>query len=153
MHVNLERRALVAFGMLWLGGARAFAAIDLTGIWSAEVRSRGGLGPQMIFTAVDATSTFGALVDFKYEIQGTLLKLSLMDPHGPTPPDAITQEFKIEGDSMTVMIAGGQRLVMTRVGAPHRDAHPIVGDWTYMHQTGIPALQRFSRNGITQLSV
>jgi hypothetical protein len=153
MLVNLERRALVALGMLWLGGVRAFAAVDVTGIWSAAVRTRGGLGAQMTFTATDATSTFGALVDFKYELDGAMIKMTSMEPREQSPAETISQEFKIEGDKMTLIFPGGPPQVMTRLGAPYRDAHPIIGDWTYMHPAGVHAVQRFSRKGITQLSV
>lgn len=152
MPVNIERRALIALGLLWLSDVRASAAIDLTGLWSAQVRTRGGLGSQMTFTATDLISTFGALVDFKYEINGNLIKMTSMAP-GETPPATLGQEFKIDSDKLTFVHASGTSQVMTRVGAPHRDAHPIVGDWAFLHQTGVPAVQRFSRNGITQLSV
>ena len=80
MPVNIERRAFVALGLLWLSGVRAHASTDLTGIWSAVVRTRGGLGAQMIFTATEAISTFGALVDFNYKIDGTLIKMTSMEP-------------------------------------------------------------------------
>jgi hypothetical protein len=154
MPVNMERRALLALGLLWLGGVRAIAApaaIDVTGLWSAAVRTRGGLGAQMTFTETEATSTFGALVDFKYEISGNLIKMTSMEPRDPQNAE-MTQEFKIEGDTMTVTFGNGASQIMTRVGAPHRDAHPIVGDWAYQHQTGVPAVQRFSSKGIMQLS-
>jgi hypothetical protein len=123
----------------------------VTGLWSAVVRTRGGLGGQIDFTATEATSTFGALVDFRYEISGSLLRLTSVEPGSQSP--AMSQEFKIEGDKLTLTLADGSLQVMTRVGAPHRDAHPIVGDWSFQHQTGVPAVQRFSSKGITQLSV
>jgi len=148
MTINMERRALVALGLLWLGGVRANAAPDVTGLWSAAVRTRGGLGAQLAFTATDVTSTFGALVDFKYEIEGVRLKMTSMEAGEPTPAAAAAQEFAIENDKLTIMAQ-----IMTRIGLPHPGAHPIVGDWTFMHYTGVPAVQRFSRNGITQLSV
>src|SRR5262245_36736220 len=106
MLVDMQRRALVALGMLWLGGVRAFAAVDVTGIWSAAVRTRGGLGAQMMFTATDAISTFGALVDFKYVLDGTLIKMTSMQPRDQAPAETISQEFKIEGDKMTLIFPG-----------------------------------------------
>jgi hypothetical protein len=155
MTVNIERRALVAFGLLWLGGVRASAATapDVIGLWSAAVRTHGGLGAQMAFTATEVTATFGALVDFTYEIDGTRLKMASMDAREPKPQEVIAQEFKIDDDKLTLTPEGKVAQVMTRVGLPHPGAHPIVGDWTYLHYTGVPAVQRFSRNGITQLSV
>jgi hypothetical protein len=151
MPVNMERRALIALGLLWLSGVRAVAAIDVTGLWSAAIRTRGGLGNQMTFTETEATSTFGALVDFKCEISGNTIKVTSLESRDPSP--GMTQEFKIEGDTLTMTLADGTPQIMTRVGAPHRDAHPIVGDWTFPHQTGVPAVQRFSGKGTMQLSV
>jgi hypothetical protein len=133
MRMNIQRGALLAFALICLGGGQTFAADDLPGIRSAQVRTRGGLGAQMTFTATEVTSTFGALVDIKYEIDG--------------------KEFTIDGDKMTVTRPGMQSQIMTRVGAPYRNAHPVIGNWSFTHYTGQPALQRFSRNGTTQLSV
>jgi hypothetical protein len=152
MPVNMERRGLVALGLLWLGGVRVFAAADVTGIWSAAVRSQGGLGAQMAFTATEATSTFGALIDHQYEIDGTKIKMTA-GPNSPPASSLIGLEFTIDADTLTIKPAGGPAMVMTRVGTSHRDAHPIVGDWTYMHQTGVAAVQRFGRKGNAQLSV
>ena len=42
---------------------------------------------------------------------------------------------------------------MKRTGKPYKDAHPIIGEWTYKHYTGGPALMRYSRTGVVQLSV
>jgi len=153
MTVNMERRALVALGLLWLSGVRADASPDVTGLWSAAVRTRGGLGAQMAFTATEVTSTFGALVDFKYEIDGTKLKMASVDARESAPAEAAAQEFKIEGNTLTTTAEGKPAQIMTRVGSSHPGAHPIIGDWTYLHYTGVPAVQRFSRNGIMQLSV
>jgi hypothetical protein len=151
MPVNIERRAFVALGLLWLSGVRAYASTDLAGIWSAVVRTRGGLGAQMIFTATEAISTFGALVDFTYKIDGTQIKMTSMEPG--SMPVVMAQEFKIDGNTLTITSAAGPAVVMTRVGQPLPDADPLVGAWSFMHQTGVPAVQRFSRNGVTQLSV
>jgi len=154
MTVNMERRALVALGLLWLGGVRASAAPDVTGLWSAAVRSRGGLGAQMSFTEAEAISTFGALIDLTYEIAAGKIKIKTGAPEEPPMERLIARDFKIDGNTLTIEpVEAGPRMEMTRVDAPHPGAHPIVGDWTYMHQTGVPALQRFGRNGNAQLSV
>jgi hypothetical protein len=157
MHTDMQRRAFLAFALLCLGGRRAFATQttdDLTGIWSAQVRTKGGLGAQMTFTAAgDITSTFGALVDFKYEIDGSRLKLTSLNPNDPQPPTPVIQDFTIDGDTLRVVTGGGAAQVMTRVGAPYGDAHPIIGDWTFTHSTGQPAWTRYARSGITQLTI
>lgn len=50
-------------------------------MWSSSSRTKGGLGPQWIFTqAGNATHTFGALVDFKYEVIGCQIKMTLLGP-------------------------------------------------------------------------
>src|SRR6266545_996090 len=154
MPVNMERRALIALGLLWLGGVRAVAAIDVTGLWSAAVRSRGGLGYQLTFTATEAALTFGALIDLKYEIAGNKIKMTSGGPDGPPLSSLIAREFTIDGDKLTIDQGdAGPPMVMTRVGVAHAGAHPIVGDWTYMHKTGVPAVQRYGRGDDAQLSV
>ena len=152
--MDIERRAFLALAAILLCGIRAGAEEDLTGIWSAEVRTKGGLGRQMIFTPTEVNSTFGALVDLKYEIDGTLFKMIHLTPGYPPPEKLIGQPFTIDGDTLTIAQgAAGPPLVMTRVGTPHPGANPIVGDWTYQHPAGAPAIQRFSRNGAMQLLV
>jgi len=152
--VNVERRALVALGLLWLGGVRAVAATDVTGMWSAAVRSRGGLGQQVTFTATEVTQTFGALIDLHYEIDGSKIKTRMEGSAGPPMERLIGREFTIDGDKLTIdQGEAAPPLVMTRVGTPHPGAHPIAGDWTFTHQTGAPAIQRYGRNGNAQLSV
>jgi len=153
MRKYTPKGALVALALICLGAAPAAAADDVTGIWSAQIRTRGGLGAQMTFTAGQVTSTFGALVDFKYEIDGNRIKMTSLSPHDPKPAAIMTQEFAIDADKMTVTMAGGQPQLMTRVGAPYPDAHPIVGDWSFTHQTGQPALTRYARSGVMQLTV
>ena len=146
MPVNMERRALLALGLLWLGGVRAVAAaaIDVTGMWSAAVRSRGGLGYQLTFTGTEVAMTFGALIDLKYEIAEDKIKIKTSRPGRSPMSPLIGREFTIDGDTLTIERRRPPQ-VMTRIGAPHPGAHPIVGDWTYTHQTGVPAIQRFTR--------
>ena len=159
MHTDMQRRGFLAFALLCLGGRRAFAAPqatdDLIGIWSAQVRTKGGLGAQMTFTAAgDITSTFGALIDLKYEIDQDKFKMTIAGPDERPMSTLIGREFKIDGDQLTINQGDlGPPQVMTRVGMPHRDAHPIVGDWSFTHSTGATAVQRFSRKGTAQLSV
>jgi hypothetical protein len=154
MRTTTARSACLLLAVLWSGAVPAAAADDLAGVWSAQVRTRGGLGAQMTFTAAgQVTSTFGALVDFKYEIEDNRIKMTSANPAEPTPSGPMVQEFTIEGDQMTLTRTGAQSQVMTRVGAPHRDAHPIVGDWSFIHYTGQPAVERYARNGVIQLTV
>jgi hypothetical protein len=151
MRVRIGRRTILAVALLFGSAIRADAAEDLIGIWSAEARTRGGLGGQIIFTATEAISTFGALIDFKYEIAGNRIRF-VQDPARPEASPLM--EFTIAGDQLTLAQGlDGRPLVMTRTGAPFAGAHPIVGDWTYPHPAGAPAIQRFARNGAAQLRV
>ena len=63
------------------------------------------------------------------------------------------QEFAIDGDKLTIGHAGTPVQVMVRVGTPYPGAQPIVGDWNFTHDTGQPAVARYSRAAIAQLSV
>src|SRR5690242_7372111 len=88
MAVNLQRRALLGLGLLWLGGVRAYAAneeLDIRGVWSSVLRT-GKLdadGDQMIFTSSNATLTNGLLLDGTYTIDGNRITLTPKDErHG-----------------------------------------------------------------------
>ena len=129
MPVNMERRALIGLGLLWLGGVRAFAATDVTGVWSATVETKEGtlVGEQMVFTATDAIWVDGVLAEGTYEIDGNKIKVTPVDER-LGPPEV--SEFKIEGDKMFVTTSEAKTRVMTRRGQPYQGAHPIVGDWS-----------------------
>lgn len=60
----------------------------------------------------------------------------------------------MDGDTLTENpLTPDRKQVMKRTGKPYKDAHPIIGEWTYKHYTGGPALMRYSRAGVVQLSV
>ncbi len=151
--MNVHRRVFLALA-LTLGAGNASTAEDVAGIWSAQVRSKGGLGFQWVFRDGEAAMTFGALVDFKYTLEGNRITMTnTFDPAGRG--DAIIEEFVIEGDTMTQTQPGmpGAEKSLQRTSAPYPDAHPIVGEWTYRHPTGPAAFVRYSRDGVVQLSV
>ena len=151
--MNVHRRVFLALA-LTLGGGNASTAEDVAGIWSAQVRSKGGLGFQWVFRDGEAAMTFGALVDFKYTLEGNRITMTnAFDPAGRG--DAIIEEFVIEGDTMTLTQPGmpGAEKTLQRTSAPYPDAHPIFGEWTYRHPTGPAAFVRYSRDGVVQLSV
>lgn len=127
----------------------------VVGIWSSASRTKGGLGQQWVFTKEGNVSfTFGALVDFKYEIKGNQIAMTLLGPDRSVTKEVSVQDFSIDGDTLTVNPnTPDRKQVMKRVGKSHKGAHPIVGDWTYTHYTGGPALMRYSRDGTVQLSV
>ena len=133
----------------------AVADDDVVGMWSSLSRTKGGLGPQWVFTKDgNVTHTFGALVDFKYEVNGSQIKMTLLAPDRSLTKEVSTQEFSIDGDTMTENPRTPDRKqTMKRTGKSYKDAHPIVGEWTYKHYTGGPALMRYSRADVVQLSV
>jgi hypothetical protein len=150
--MTLGRREFLVLALVCASGIPASAQTDVIGIWSARARTKGGLGAQMIFTADgQVTSTFGALVDFKYEIEDGKLMLSQVNPKEPAPPP-FTQEFSVDGDKLSIKQPGKEPYVMSRVGTPYAGAHPIVGDWRYVAANGMPGLVRYSRGGVMQYS-
>jgi len=94
------------------------------------------------------------LVDFKYEIAGSQITMLLLAPDRSVTKEMVTHEFSINGDTLTEdPQTPDRKQIMRRTGTPYKDAHPIVGEWTYEHSTGGPAIVRYSRTGIVQLSV
>lgn len=153
--MNAFGRFLLLACLTLLTSSPAVADDDVVGMWSSSSRTKGGLGPQWVFTKDgNVTSTFGALVDFKYEVKGNSIKMMLLAPDGSVTKEVSTQEFSIDGDTLTENPRTPDRKqVMKRTSKPYKDAHPIVGEWTYKHYTGGPALMRYSRAGVVQLSV
>lgn len=100
------------------------------------------------------TYTFGALVDFKYEVKGNKITTTLLHSGQTVPGEVSVQEFNIEGDTLIIDPNDPEKKqVMKRVGKQYPTAHPIVGEWTYKHYTGGPAYMRYARSGIVELSV
>jgi hypothetical protein len=154
MPVDMERRALVALGLLWLGGARASAAIDvdLRGVWSSALRTGegGASGDQMIFTSRYATLTEGILFDSTYEIDRDKITITPRDErHGPGQ----VGEYKIAGNKMIMALVGARPRLMTRVGKVLYGSDPIVGDWSWPFLGDWRFVQRFSRNGASQVAL
>lgn len=148
-------RAVILIFLASLSACPAIADDGFVGIWSSSSRTKGGLGPQWIFSKDGrATHTFGALVDFKYEINGSQIKQVLLGPDRAETKEVSVTEFLIDGDTLTMNPRTPDRKqVMKRVGKPNKDAHSIVGEWTYKHYTGGPAQMRYSRSGVAQLTV
>lgn len=140
---------LLIICLLNILSAPAFSAENITGIWSATERTKGGLGSQWIFFENgDISLTFGALVDFKYEIKDNFIFTHLDEEK------IIKEEFKISGVKLTIKNEeSAESKVMTWAGIPADIKQPLIGDWTYPHYTGQTALMRYTRGGLAQLSV
>jgi hypothetical protein len=155
MPVNVQRRALVALGMLWLGGVPAFAAedVDVRGVWSSLTRTgEGGIsGEQMIFTSKFVTITEGILLDSTYAIDGDKITITPRDERLGAPQAG---EFRVAGNRMRLDLAGARPRIMTRAGKILYGSDPIVGDWTWPFLSqDWRFVQRFSRNGTSQLAL
>lgn len=153
--MNTHRRIWLLTFLVFLGACPVFADDGVVGIWSSATRTKGGLGPQWIFEKDGKViHMFGALVDFKYEVNSNQIKMTLLAPDRSETKEVSTQEFSIDGDTLTVNPQTPEKKqVMRRATEPVKGAHSIVGDWTYTHYTGGQALMRYSRSGIVQLSV
>jgi hypothetical protein len=143
----------VALWLLALGGSANAADDGVAGIWSSVGRTKGGLGTQWTFgPGGSAVYTFGAVVDFRYEISGNKVTTTLVQPDGTAAPDSETGTFLVEGDTLTMNPDRPERQQMTRTPAsPGKSG--LVGEWTYKHYTGGPAFMRYSSNGAAQLVV
>lgn len=129
--------------------APVYSAENITGIWSATQRTKGGLGSQWIFfEGGDISLTFGALVDFRYEIKDKFILMHM------TEDKIVKEEFNISGDTLTIKSEDSQEpQVMKWAGIPADIKQPLIGNWTFPHYTGQTALMRYTRGGLAQLSV
>jgi hypothetical protein len=123
---------------------------QIVGKWAADSRTKGGLGAMLIF-ADDGTvtSTFGAVVDFKYVVEGQTIKMTSTDSAEQT-----TEPYSIVGDKLIAYPADpNKREERTRVGTAKPGAPPIVGAWTFKHYTDATATMQYTSSGLGQLSV
>jgi hypothetical protein len=131
----------------------AIAAPNIAGLWSADERTKGGLGSQWLFSGDGhVTMSFGAIVDFTYRVEGN--KLITTFSQAGEPPEESTAEFVVSGDVLTINPNDTEtKQVMKRMGLRLSGVSPIVGAWTYQHYTGAQAIDRYSSNGRMLLSV
>jgi hypothetical protein len=144
-------RIIAALAPLWLSGiaaAQGTVAVPgaLLGSWEAISRSEGGLGSTIAF-APDNTLTFtmGAMVDMGYRRTGD--SLFVTSANGDLAPAKIA----IVHDTL-VVTRNGREQRETRVGVAVGD-NPLVGNWTYLHYTGVPAYEEYTAAGAYHLRV
>lgn len=119
----------------------------LVGAWEAVTRSTGGLGSTISFAPDNTMSyTLGAMVDMKYKRARD--SLYIIDPENGVNAFQVS----IVRDTM-VMTNQGREQRETRVGAPVSGADPVVGRWTYLHYTGVPAFEEYTPRGDFRLRV
>ena len=151
--MSVHRRAFILVPVLLaLNVAAAQVAAPsnpsmLIGTWDAVTRSAGGLGSTISFGTDNTMSfTLGTLVDMKYKRARD--SLYIIDPQNGT------NAFKISilRDTL-VMINEGREQRETRVGPPVSGADPVIGRWTYLHYTGVPAYEEYTPGGDFRLRV
>jgi hypothetical protein len=151
MRTNSRRFILIA-SLVSLNVAAAQVAparpsTTLVGTWEAVTRSVGGLGSTISFAADNTMSyTLGAMVDMKYKRARD--SLYIIDPQNGVN----AFQFSIIRDTL-VMINEGREQRETRVSAPVSGADPVVGRWTYLHYTGVPAFEEYTAGGDFRLRV
>ena len=120
---------------------------SLVGTWEAVTRSAGGLGSTISFAPDNSMSfTLGAMVDMKYKRARD--SLYIIDPANGVNAFRVS----ILRDTL-VMVNQGKEQRETRVGAPLKGADPVIGRWTYLHYTGVPAFEEYTPGGDFRLRV
>ena len=120
---------------------------SLIGTWEAVTRSAGGLGSTLSFAPDNSMSfTLGAMVDMKYKRARD--SLYIIDPANGVNAFRVS----ILRDTL-VMVNQGKEQRETRVGAPLKGADPVIGRWTYLHYTGVPAFEEYTPGGDFRLRV
>jgi hypothetical protein len=143
---------IAAFLMTSLSGlCSASDQIEIIGKWASIARTKGGLGARYNFEESGIVmSSFGALVDFNYQIEGQMIKTNLKGDKEQT--DSAT--FEIAGDKLILNPSDPtKRQEMTRSSITVANVHPIVGIWSFKHYTGGMATMQYTTKGLAQLSV
>jgi hypothetical protein len=148
--LNAARLALA----IWLGICTSTAhaqdvAPALVGRWDAVTRSTGGIG-QIMELRADGSMThwYAVMVEFTYVVQGSLLITSFAPATGGAV-EQTTTEIRFEGDVLIQKSAGSggleTRMDRKRPGGPQDP--PIVGVWSYPHDTGKTAFMLYTADG------
>jgi hypothetical protein len=138
---------LLALNVVIAQVAPTTRSTPLIGTWEAVARSAGGLGSTISFEADNSMSfTLGAMVDMKYKRARD--SLYIIDPANGINAFRIA----ILRDTL-VMVNQGKEQRETRVSAPLKGADPVIGRWTYLHYTGVPAFEEYTPGGDFRLRV
>lgn len=133
--------AMCAGSFLFLG---VFSVVGennpLVGEWVAAATSRGGLGGTKTYTTNGTVvTTYGAVLDFRYQMEGTTL-ISFVETGKP-----MQQEITLSGSQMILKDkATGQEQKLTRMDGSSGSG--IVGKWTGGHYTGGKQIMDFTTN-------
>jgi hypothetical protein len=148
--LNAARLAALVLGLgICASAAHAQGvAPALVGRWDAVTRSTGGIG-QIIELRADGSMThwFAAMVEFTYVVQGPLLITSFTPATGGAV-EQTTTEIRFEGNVLIQKSTGSgleTRMDRKRAGGPQDP--PIVGVWSYSHDTGRTAFMLYTADG------
>jgi hypothetical protein len=128
--------------------------VSIVGKWESVTRSAGGIGSTLDFHSDSKVSLApGAMLDLSYRLDGTRLVMSFTDP-GSGEVSENTVDVHISGDSMIQSDPeSGQEIRLMRAQAAGTNTLPIVGKWSFTHQTGGIAFQVFTADGNMHLRV
>jgi hypothetical protein len=148
--LSSARLVFMASSLWFASAARAQGVVAvpgaLLGSWEAMSRSEGGLGSTIAFAADNTlTFTMGAMVDMSYRRSGD--SLFVTSPNGDLAPAKIA----FVHDTL-VVTRNGREQRETRVGSPVA-GNPLLGNWTYLHYTGVPAYEEYTAAGAYHLRV
>jgi hypothetical protein len=137
---------------IWLGSGvldalAQDAAAQLVGRWDGVTRSAGGIG-EIIELRADGSMThwFAAMVEFIYVVQGPVLTTSFTPASG-APAEQTTTEIRFEGNVLIQKNTSGLETRMDRKRAGGPLDPPIVGVWSYPHDTGRTAYMLYTADG------
>lgn len=145
MKKQLHFLLLIFIILAW--GTPICAQSSIVGEWISVERSKGGLGSAKTYIADNTVqATFGALVDFKYKLDGNKITLSFPGA------DDIVQKIEIKDTKMilTFETTGGKQ-ELTRIGGDPKSG--IIGKWTGDHYTGGKQILHFTTSNNCYLSV
>ena len=117
--------------------------LALVGTWEATHRSHDGLGETLLLSSHGAlTIVMGTMISAQYRLDGTVLT-SYDTVSGAGAPNGLHLAFT--GDTVLISTGSSERkLVPLRTSVrPHR----LVGQWRYVHVTGIPAYEEYGSEG------
>jgi hypothetical protein len=105
-------------------------------------QSRGGIGSALQFKP-DGTvrSRLVVLVDGSYRVEDRALVVTMEGRESAIPLGEVGAEV------WTLSPPGATEIVKQRIGAAPAEASSVVGDWSYTHNTGSRAHERYRADG------
>lgn len=121
----------------------------IVGKWAADSRSKGGLGALYVFSENGiATYSFGALVDFDYQVNNNTLKYTFKNPDTGQSESEPAEAFFLTPTQLIINPSDPQKkTVMTRVGSAVAGQNSIVGNWSFKHPSGVDAIMQYGKSG------